>query len=314
MKIVQSFWSKPMLDKNDEFIANHNYGFWLSKEMFYYTYVLSSLLINKSYKRQSVLVTDKFGKDLLLDKLGLRYNEVIIKLDSLNAYPKQFWALGKIYTYSLLNSPFIHIDFDFLLAKRFDTNFTRGQVVTYMDESDDRRQRAYRECVNQYFSKYKLPLSIQPYFKNYQYAGYNAGVCGGNNKEIFKELWNISKEIIENNITLIEKDIYKNSSSFSMTNVILEQYILACLAHKDKIPVTCLQNNENSLPDEDLSFWFKDGNYAKYKAIYFPDQHIHMLGEHKSNVDNAILIRDTLNKVSPIHLNLIDDLIKNNSI
>jgi hypothetical protein len=308
MRIVHSFWSKPMLDDEGIYLSNLSYGGWVNKQMFYYTYVLSALLVNKHYQGKTTLVTDKFGKKLLIDMLKLPYDEVIVELDYLNNYPKQFWALGKIYTYSLFNEPFIHLDYDFLLSKPFNSEFENADLVAYMDENDRNRQIHYKKCIDQYFVNYTIPQSVEYYIRNHQNIAYNAGVLGGNKVLIFKELWANSKEIINLNLNKIVTDVAQDIISFTMTNVVLEQYLFACIAHEKKINVACLHQNENLLSDES-NFWLSENNLPKYKAQYYPEQHIHMMGSHKARIDNAIDIERILCEVAPEYLSLISNLL-----
>ena len=297
-----------MLNPQGDAIANLTYSNWVNKFMFYHTYALSALLVRKHYAGKTTLVTDTFGKELLIDKLELPYDEVIVCLDRLNEYPGEFWALGKIYTYSLFSSPFIHLDFDFLLASPFEPEFTEADLVAYMNENDSNRQKPYRKCVEDYFLNYRVSESIRRYFTDYQNIAYNAGVFGGTETDIFKELWAITKGIIDQNIEQIRTDAVADPRSFYMTNVILEQYLFACLARQKKLTVACLHNNENLLGDD--NFWLSQQNLPKYKVHYFPSQHAHMVGHNKGSIDNAILIRHFLRDIDPQRLATIDRLIR----
>lgn len=298
-----------MLNVQGDAIANLTYSNWVNKFMFYHTYALSALLVNKHYPGKTTLVTDAFGKELLIDKLELPYDQVIVCLDRLNTYPKEFWALGKIYTYSLFSEPFIHLDFDFLLASSFDPAFTEAELVAYMNEHDSNRQKPYRTCVENYFLNYKVDPSIRKYFIDYQGIAFNAGVFGGTKFDLFKELWAITKAIIDQNIEQIWVDALADPRSFYMTNVILEQYLFACLAREKQLTVACLHNNENLLEDDD-NFWLSGNNLPKYKVHYFPNQHAHMVGHNKGSIDNAILIRHFLRDIDPGRLANIDKLIR----
>ena len=296
-----------MLDDEGKKISNLSYNNWNNKKMFYCSHVLSFILINKYYKGKTTLVTDEFGKKLFIDILKLKYDEVIVKLDCLNSYPSKMWALGKIYTYSLFQEPFIHVDFDFLLSRPFEKSFLEADLVAYMDENDEIRQKGYRNFVNEYFINYSLSVDTKRYFFNYQSVAYNAGVFGGNNYNLFKELWRLAEEIISSNKDAISNDLEQNKESFSMTNVILEQYLFACLVEERKIEVKCLHQNDNSETDI-LKFRFFEGNLPKYKAMYYPKQYIHMVGYHKGSIDNAINIERILKEVAPEYLSLINNL------
>jgi hypothetical protein len=309
MRIIHSFWSKPMLDSKSNRISNLSYSSWVNKNMFYYTYALSTFLVNKYYSGKVTLVTDKFGKELLIDTLKLPYDEVIVELDYLNQYPKQFWALGKIYTYSLMNQPFIHLDYDFFLVKSFDKSFENADLVAYMDENDEARQRAYIKCMKDYFVNYTIPTKVKKYFESYENIAFNAGVFGGTKIDIFKDLWSISQEIIETNAVKIADDTSKGNPAFTMTNVILEQYLFACIAKEKEIKVECLHQNENLLPPQS-DFWLPENNIPKYKAQYYPDQYVHMCGAHKACIDSAIAVKNGLKKISPESFSLINQLLE----
>jgi hypothetical protein len=309
MRIIHSFWSKPMLDDEGNKISNLSYSSWVNKNMFYYSYALSTLLINKYYPGKVTLVTDKFGKNLLIDTLKLPYDEVIVELDCLNHYPKQFWALGKIYTYSLMNQPFIHVDYDFFLSKPFEKSFENADLVAYMDEDDSGRQNGYKKCIDDYFSNYTIPTKVQKYFDSHQNIAFNAGIYGGSKIDIFKELWALTKEIIDINLIKIFDDSSKGNPAFTMTNVILEQYLFACIAQEKKLKVECLHQNENLLPDNS-DFWLTENNVPKYKAQYYPDQHVHMCGANKACIDSAIAVESILKTISPESFFLINELLE----
>lgn len=310
MHLVQSFWSKPLLDEEGKKISNFSYSYWFNKHMFFYTHALSAILLNIFYKGQTILVTDKFGKALLVDSLGLKYDEVIVGLDVLNKYPKDLWALGKLYAYSILNKPFIHVDFDFLLTNKFSEKFENSCLVSYIHESDETRQKMYNEWLKNYLLKFSFPPIIRKYFLNYRSISYNAGVFGGNRIEIFKSLWTLSKDFIDHNINDIEKNSHEYKYSI---NVFLEQYLFACLAQDMNIDITCLHFNENDFPD-DHPFLFKYANFPKYKSIYLPEQHIHMIAYGKSSINNAIYVSYFLRKLSPESWNMINELLENDAI
>ena len=282
--------------------------------MFYYTYALSYSLMQKYYPETSTLVTDNFGKSIFVDLLEFKYNDIIIALDDLNEYPKEFWALGKIYTYNLLcGSPFIHIDFDFFLKGKFSQQLESAPLVAYMDEHDDQRQSNYLIAFKKYFLNYEVHNDIKKYFQDYKSIAYNAGVIGGNKLCVFKDLWHYTHDIINRNRDIIARDISTGSADFYMTNVILEQYLFACLAHDSKIPVVTLHNNENYLP-LDSSQLFKNTNLPKYDVIYYPLQHVHILGFHKRNLYNAYLIASHLKSINAQLKQRIDLMIEKNLI
>jgi len=111
MEIIQSFWTKPLLEvKNNSFSLKSNAG-WYNCHLNFISWTYSCLTLIKHYKNLT-LYTDKFGKIILIDLLNLPYTNVEVKLDVLKNYNSDLWALGKLYTYSIQNKPFIHVDAD----------------------------------------------------------------------------------------------------------------------------------------------------------------------------------------------------------
>ena len=91
MKIIQSFWS----GNND--CLKDGYG-WLSPIYHYASWILSCNQLHKYYD-DVILVTDRVGYDVLIDKLHLPYADVIVCLDELSKYNPNLWALAKIKAY-----------------------------------------------------------------------------------------------------------------------------------------------------------------------------------------------------------------------
>ncbi|MBB5503102.1 DUF6734 family protein [Paraburkholderia sp. MM5384-R2] len=108
MRAVWSFWSKPF--------TAHKGKSWCAPHHHLLAWGLSLRLARKHYP-ETVLVTDRAGKTLLIDQLGLEFGEVSTELEALRDVEEGWWALGKLYAYSLQERPFIHIDADVFLWK-----------------------------------------------------------------------------------------------------------------------------------------------------------------------------------------------------
>lgn len=260
--------------------------------------------MQKFYKGNTVLVTDDYGKKLLIDKLKLPYDEVIVELDILNNAHKGLWALGKIYTYSLIKQPFIHIDLDFFLADKFDSRITNANLVSYVSEHSDSRQSYYQPILNDYFDKLSLPSELDFYVKQRNRIAYNAGIIGGEYWQIFDELWYLTAETVSRNKDKIDTYLV-NGYVETGFNMILEQYAYACLAHEKGLNVECL---------EDEKYVAENLNYPIDNIQYYPQNHIHMLGNAKRNLKNAISIEEILKVEGYEYYRLIQELIRYNQI
>lgn len=106
MRAIWSFWSKPF--------ENHYHQFWFSAAHHFYSWVLSVETARKHYPR-TALYTDDAGARLLVDKLGLGFEQVHTSLNALSHYDPDWWTLGKVQTYRVQTEPFVHIDNDVFL-------------------------------------------------------------------------------------------------------------------------------------------------------------------------------------------------------
>ena len=125
--IIQSFWSKPFFKENDDLNARFKGG-WLSANFFFYSCLLSCLKFKQNYG-EVTLYTDNLGKELLIDKLEIPYSKVNLELNELQDYPAELWALGKVFTYSLQEKPFIHADTDVFIWNKLPADFLKVRFI-----------------------------------------------------------------------------------------------------------------------------------------------------------------------------------------
>jgi len=125
MNAVWSFWSKP-------YFAHYRFV-WPSDKHHLLAWVLS-LETAKQHQEETYLYTDDDGKRLLVDGLGLRFGRVSTALNALAGDDPEWWALGKIYTYSLQTAPFVHIDNDVFLWKPLPARLEQAPVFAQHPE------------------------------------------------------------------------------------------------------------------------------------------------------------------------------------
>ncbi len=119
MRAVWSFWSKPSQ-------ARKNIG-WYSDLHHLLAWGLSLQTARRHYP-ETVLITDRPGKKLLIDQLGLPFVNVSTELERLSNVDPGWWALGKLVAYSVQDQPFIHIDTDAFLWKALPRQLTESEV------------------------------------------------------------------------------------------------------------------------------------------------------------------------------------------
>lgn len=106
LRAVWSFWSKPF--------DAHHHQVWASVQHHLFAWVLSTKTAMRHY-RPAVLYTDDAGARMLLDGIGLEFDEVYTELNALHGHDPLWWALGKLYAYRAQTEPFIHLDNDVFL-------------------------------------------------------------------------------------------------------------------------------------------------------------------------------------------------------
>jgi len=108
LKAVYTHYSKPY---NSDIRNSQTH--WLFPYLEFLILAYSSAK-SKKFFGKTVLVTDSYGKSLIVDSLGIPFDEVIVELDDIEKH-NRFWASGKIYGYTKAIKefePFVHFDND----------------------------------------------------------------------------------------------------------------------------------------------------------------------------------------------------------
>lgn len=96
MRAVWSFWTKPY--------KNSRKSIWFSNKHHLLSWVLSVKTVRQHYPN-TALFTDREGVQILVDGIGLEFDQISTDLDVLAEYDPQWWALGKVYTYRAQTEP-----------------------------------------------------------------------------------------------------------------------------------------------------------------------------------------------------------------
>lgn len=294
MDVIQSFWSKPFFKETDDLNARFRGG-WLSANFFFYSCLLSCLKFKQNYGEVS-LYTDDQGKELLIDKLEIPYSKVFLDLNSLQDYPSELWALGKILTYSLQNAPFIHADTDVfvwnklpdrfldtdLIAQNFEFNFPKYKEVL---------EAAFSEFQN--FSKDQFPL----YTQTNDVFAFNAGIIGGQNNTFFKDFKNRVFQIVNDNLDRLEK------INLGVFNMVYEQMLGFEMANAQQIEIRFLKPRMNE------AFT----NVMKFHLVPVKENYIHTVGYAKKSIEMCEQLKYRLKYEFPLeYQKLNQNLIKYN--
>ena len=108
MKIIQSFWTKPLFADEQNIYQNRYNGGWINYRYCLLSMAYSCLTISKVYPELEIY-TDDYGLQLLGEELCLPYKVFHADLNAIDLDPA-LWAYAKMFTYSLQQESFLHVD------------------------------------------------------------------------------------------------------------------------------------------------------------------------------------------------------------
>lgn len=218
-RAVHSLWLKPAGDGHVGFN---------SEASLVNSTTLSLFLAKKLFKTVG-LVTDTKGKELLIDKYNLPYDDVDTSLDTISNIDKRHWAIGKIVACSLQKEPFLHLDSDVFLFKKLPKECLDADAFFQNKENLD-SYPYYNYLLNRAKNFYNSPL-----WDYDRKVAYNCGVIGLNNLSVTKKWLDDCLEYIK---------YYENDnvdSEHDISSLIFEQYRIVELLEIKKYDVKFLE-------------------------------------------------------------------------
>lgn len=256
MKVIQSFWS----GNQNNF---DNSGGWYSYRYHWMSWILSCHQLIK-YHDDVELYTDKFGYEILIEKLKLPYTKVHVILDEVNDYPKDFWAIAKVKTFQKQNEPFLHVDGDVFVWNSLTDQFKNSNLVVQSMEVTDMYYRNIWKDI--YPELVYLPEELQKFHIDQSNISYNMGIVGGNNMNFFKNYCKKSIEFVDAN-----KVSWSRINGLHF-NVFFEQLLLCKYAESMQQEVDFLFPEK---PVDNEYFGFADFHKVPDKT------YLHLLGNYK---------------------------------
>jgi hypothetical protein len=265
MRLIQSFWSK----NNPDFLTA-SFG-WLAPEYHLMSWALSILKINEFYKG-TTFYCDSAAAKILIDALQLPYNEVVCNMDTLNkkVHP-DLWALPKIHTYSIQEQPFLHLDGDVYIWKKFDEALMKSPLIAQNLDILEGFENIMKglETTAAYIPKCIIENRIvEP-----KVATYNAGIMGGSDVAFYKDFTEEAFRFIKKNTSCF------NAIDINGFNVMFEQYLFYVMTKERNLPVGVL-----------FDFLVSDQGYVgfgDFDRIPYQKQFIHLMGDYKRTPQNC---------------------------
>lgn len=292
MKIVQTLWCG---NKN---LLNDSFG-WVSPEYHIMSWCLSCLRIHKYYKNIH-LYTDSQGYEILKNALELPYKNVSVVYDSIKHLNKNLWAYPKILTYKSQDEPFIHIDGDVFIHKKFSSKITKANLIAQNAEKPTEYYYSIIKDLNKDITCIPKHLT-NPLIKN-KIRSFNAGIIGGFNNTFFNEFYKEAKYFIENNI-----DSFRSETNITNSNLLFEQMLFAELAHFKNINIDCCI--EDIIDDNGYSSKLF-GDLSQQNKINI----LHFIGPIKRDRIHCKMLSSVLANEFPMYFNKVMQLFTNNTL
>lgn len=223
MRAVWSYWSKPYRESKGRT--------WPSPMHHWLAWGLSLRLARRHYP-ETMLVTDRAGKELLIDCLGLRFTQVSTELDSLRHADPGWWALGKLIAYGTQEQPFVHLDADVFLWKPLPPGVVSAPVFAQCPEEHSARDSSCApRQVESAFQQSELSLPAEWEWARSRsldiYREANCGIMGGNRTDFIRYYANLARGLVLSPAHAEAWARFDNKDGF---NMVAEQFLLsACV-------------------------------------------------------------------------------------
>ena len=257
---------------------------WVAPEYHLMGWALSCLQLHKLYGKIT-LYANRQSARLLIDTLHLPYTEVNLAHDELTLLHPDLWALPKIYTYSLQEQPFLHVDGDVFLFSLFNSGFLKGELIAQNVEiaTENHYMLTQKELMRFFFC---FPPCIKKDFESrIPFQACNAGILGGNNISFFRDYAATAFEYVNKNADSLK---HINVHNF---NVFFEQHLFYALAKEKGIPVNVLI--EGIVEDNGYK------NMGDFHDVPFSRSYLHLLGHFKRDELTCIQMAATLRELYP---------------
>lgn len=202
-------------------------------------WVLSTQTAMRHY-RPSALYTDDAGARMLVDGVGLEFDEVHTSLNRLDRHDPQWWAMGKLHAYHAQTAPFVHIDSDVFLWRPLPHDVTAAPVLAQSPEYFVPGQSCYRPEAFEEAPGGSREGWLPPEWLWYRASGRGdraecCGLFGGNRVDFIQHYAGQAIRLLEDSGN---QSTWAGLSDKIGHNILFEQYLLAaCIeyhrAHDD---------------------------------------------------------------------------------
>lgn len=195
------------------------------------------------------LITDRLGRELLVDGLGLEFSDVFDGLDAeLDGISPSWWVAGKIAAYEIMagrGQPFIHLDNDLFwwnVPAGLEDKPLIGQNFEYADDAPNPVCNVYDVSrLSGFATQHGVPLPVAWQWAVTQFGPYrraiNCGVFGGADCGF---IGMYATEVLRLIKSTAFKDFYADHDPAHGDACVIEQWFLDALASYHGIEVSVI--------------------------------------------------------------------------
>lgn len=292
MRIVQTLHSY----KNANLLKD-SFG-WYAPEYHLMSWTLSCLQLKKYYPKIE-LYSNSLSSQILCDNLLLPYDTVHTSHNNFSSPHRDLWALPKIYTYSLQEEPFLHVDGDVFIFKPFSQKLLEQNLIAQNEEIATEYYTSMQKFLIKSF-KYFPEVVKADFSTNEPIHAVNAGILGGANIPFFREYTKTAFEYVNKNRDCL------CSIDANKFNVFFEQHLFYYLAKKYNKKISFLI--KGIIGDHQFR------GLGNFHEVPFNQTYLHLIGEYKRNKETCLGLANTLRYNYPDYYYRIISLFKQKGI
>ncbi|MDQ1427228.1 MAG: hypothetical protein QOK39_704 [Acidimicrobiaceae bacterium] len=229
-----------------------------------------------AHYRPAVLHTDDAGARLLVDGVGLEFDEVHTTINALRDEDPGWWALGKLHTYREQSAPFVHVDSDVFLWKALDPVVASAPVFAQNPEGIEPGRSFYRPDVLEAAVAGVAGGWLPPEWRWYRASGLapraeSCGILGANRLDFVHHYADQAIHFVQhpgNQAACARIDKITHT-------VLIEQFLLAaCLEYHGR-------HDDSPFPDVGVAYVFESAGQAFDPARAADAGYTHLIADSK---------------------------------
>jgi hypothetical protein len=287
MRAVWSFWSKPF----------HAYKGRIWREPRHHLLAWGlSLKLARQHFAETQLVTDSAGKAMLVDELGLEFDEITTELDCLRDTDSGWWAMGKLVAYSLQDRPFVHLDTDVFLWRPLPRALLAAPVFSQCPEQHS-LENAWcgPQHVASLFEKHQRSLPVEWEWASSRNTTWfreeNCGILGANRVDFIRYFARTAIEMVN---APSHRALWAEVSEKSAFNMLIEQFLLgACVDYHQLNP-------ESPFRGVSIRHLFSSWHEAHNPDAAARIGYTHLLGDAKTHPEVVARLERRVAMLDPI--------------